>query len=159
MADYKNTLNLPDTPFPMRGDLPKREPQWIADWQERKLYQRIREIVAAAGVAVSAKPSGQRYAVGDFVRGVLMLNPGEALKPDHWQWHAAAFVVCFEGNQPELRNKLGPDPRKANAVMIASATDGEEAAKLWQVGQRYLAALAITQRLDYQMPPEWWGQK
>jgi len=31
MADYKDSLNLPDTAFPMRGDLPKREPQWIAN--------------------------------------------------------------------------------------------------------------------------------
>jgi len=29
MADYKDTLNLPDTPFPMRGDLAKREPAWV----------------------------------------------------------------------------------------------------------------------------------
>ena len=42
-ADYKSTLNLPDTPFPMRGDLAKREPKWVADWQQRKLYEKIRE--------------------------------------------------------------------------------------------------------------------
>ena len=47
MADYRKTLNLPDTPFPMRGVLPKREPNWIADWQQKKLYQRIRK--ASAG--------------------------------------------------------------------------------------------------------------
>ena len=46
MADYKDTLNLPDTAFPMRGDLPKREPQWVGQWREKKLYQRIREISA-----------------------------------------------------------------------------------------------------------------
>jgi isoleucyl-tRNA synthetase len=46
MADYKDSLNLPDTAFPMRGDLPKREPQWVAQWQQKKLYQRIREISA-----------------------------------------------------------------------------------------------------------------
>ena len=28
-TDYRQTLNLPDTPFPMRGDLPKREPGWV----------------------------------------------------------------------------------------------------------------------------------
>src|SRR5918993_405525 len=33
MADYKDTLNLPETPFPMRGDLAKREPIWVKDWQ------------------------------------------------------------------------------------------------------------------------------
>ena len=43
MADYKSTLNLPDTPFPMRGDLAKREPNMLAEWEERRFYQRIRE--------------------------------------------------------------------------------------------------------------------
>src|SRR5258708_15989990 len=42
-TDYKKTLNLPDTPFPMRGDLARREPQWVKEWQERDVYQRIRE--------------------------------------------------------------------------------------------------------------------
>ncbi len=42
MTDYKQTLNLPDTPFPMRGDLAKREPGWVAEWQEKKLYEQIR---------------------------------------------------------------------------------------------------------------------
>ena len=37
MSDNRKTLNLPDTPFPMRGDLAKREPSWVADWQQRKL--------------------------------------------------------------------------------------------------------------------------
>src|SRR2546425_12717290 len=42
MADYKDTLNLPDTKFPMRGDLAKREPQWVKDWQEKGVYRRLR---------------------------------------------------------------------------------------------------------------------
>jgi isoleucyl-tRNA synthetase len=42
-VDYKSTLNLPDTPFPMRGDLAKREPNWVVEWQQRKLYEKIRE--------------------------------------------------------------------------------------------------------------------
>ncbi|MGA2551921.1 MAG: isoleucine--tRNA ligase [Burkholderiaceae bacterium] len=41
--DYKTTLNLPDTPFPMRGDLARREPQWIKQWQDARIYERIRE--------------------------------------------------------------------------------------------------------------------
>ena len=40
-ADKKYPLNLPDTPFPMRGNLPKREPAWIRGWEERKIYDRI----------------------------------------------------------------------------------------------------------------------
>jgi isoleucyl-tRNA synthetase len=35
-------LNLPQTPFPMRGDLPKREPQWVEEWDKRKVYAAIR---------------------------------------------------------------------------------------------------------------------
>jgi isoleucyl-tRNA synthetase len=41
-TDYKATLNLPDTPFPMRGDLARREPGWVKDWQERNVYAAIR---------------------------------------------------------------------------------------------------------------------
>ena len=40
--DYKATLNLPDTPFPMRGDLARREADWVKDWQQRKVYEAIR---------------------------------------------------------------------------------------------------------------------
>ncbi len=35
-------LNLLQTPFPMRADLPKREPRWVQDWEERKVYAAIR---------------------------------------------------------------------------------------------------------------------
>ena len=31
-TDYRATLNLPDTPFPMRGDMSKREPGWVQQW-------------------------------------------------------------------------------------------------------------------------------
>ena len=64
MADYKDTLNLPDTPFPMRGDLPKREPLWVKEWQEKKLYQRIRE--ACAGRPRFVLHDGPPYANGDI---------------------------------------------------------------------------------------------
>ncbi len=64
MADYRKTLNMPDTPFPMRGDLAKREPGWIKDWQERKLYQRIRE--TARGRPRFVLHDGPPYANGDI---------------------------------------------------------------------------------------------
>ncbi len=41
--DYRATLNLPDTPFPMRGDLPRREPGWVKQWNDDGVYQRLRE--------------------------------------------------------------------------------------------------------------------
>lgn len=44
MSDYKSTLNLPKTDFPMRGNLPQREPKMLADWQANKIYEKQREI-------------------------------------------------------------------------------------------------------------------
>ena len=44
--DYKNTLNLPVTDFPMKADLPKREPVMLAHWQQMQLYQLIRQQMA-----------------------------------------------------------------------------------------------------------------
>ncbi len=63
-TDYKATLNLPDTPFPMRGDLAKREPGWVADWQRRDLYHRIRE--ASKGRPRFVLHDGPPYANGDI---------------------------------------------------------------------------------------------
>ncbi|HRQ56812.1 MAG TPA: isoleucine--tRNA ligase [Azoarcus taiwanensis] len=64
MADYRNTLNLTDTPFPMRGNLAKREPGWIAEWQQKKLYRRIREV--SAGRPRFVLHDGPPYANGDI---------------------------------------------------------------------------------------------
>lgn len=41
--DYKDTLNLPQTEFPMRAGLPKREPGWLERWEEIGIYDRLRE--------------------------------------------------------------------------------------------------------------------
>ena len=42
-TDYRSTLNLPDTPFPMRGDLPKREPGWVKAWEDQGIYKQLRD--------------------------------------------------------------------------------------------------------------------
>ncbi len=42
-TDYKDTLNLPRTDFPMRAGLPKREPDWLARWERIGIYDRLRE--------------------------------------------------------------------------------------------------------------------
>ncbi len=41
--DYKDTLNLPETDFPMRAGLPQREPAWLERWQTIGVYDRLRE--------------------------------------------------------------------------------------------------------------------
>jgi isoleucyl-tRNA synthetase len=62
--DYKSTLNLPDTPFPMRGDLARREPEWIAAWQRRSVYEAIR--AASKGRPRFVLHDGPPYANGDI---------------------------------------------------------------------------------------------
>ena len=47
-VDYRATLNLPDTPFPMRGDLPKREPGWVKEWEDQGVYKQLRDARAEA---------------------------------------------------------------------------------------------------------------
>ena len=42
--DYKATLNLPQTTFPMKANLPQREPEILARWEEEKLYHQIQEV-------------------------------------------------------------------------------------------------------------------
>jgi isoleucyl-tRNA synthetase len=63
-TDYKSTLNLPDTPFPMRGDLARREPGWVRDWQQRKVYETIR--AASRGRPRFVLHDGPPYANGDI---------------------------------------------------------------------------------------------
>ncbi|MDR9499648.1 MAG: isoleucine--tRNA ligase [Hydrogenovibrio sp.] len=62
--DYKPTLNLPKTDFPMRGNLPNREPERVKSWQSDDLYQRLRE--AKAGCPKFVLHDGPPYANGDI---------------------------------------------------------------------------------------------
>ena len=61
-SDYRATLNLPDTPFPMRGDLPKREPAWAKAWSDQGLYKKLR--MARHGQPLFVLHDGPPYANG-----------------------------------------------------------------------------------------------
>ncbi|GGX55192.1 isoleucine--tRNA ligase [Saccharospirillum salsuginis] len=67
MTDYKATLNLPHTDFPMRGNLAKREPEMLARWEKNGVYQRIR--AASAGRPKFILHDGPPYANGDLHLG------------------------------------------------------------------------------------------
>jgi isoleucyl-tRNA synthetase len=67
MTDSNNEkypLNLPDTAFPMRGNLAQREPAWLQGWQDKKLYQTIR--AARKGAKKFILHDGPPYANGDI---------------------------------------------------------------------------------------------
>jgi isoleucyl-tRNA synthetase len=68
--DYRGTLNLLDTPFPMKGELPKREPQWVKEWQDGNVYEQIRK--AAAGRPKWVLHDGPPYANGDIHIGTAV---------------------------------------------------------------------------------------
>ncbi|HAU15384.1 MAG: isoleucine--tRNA ligase [Pseudomonadales bacterium] len=64
MADYKATLNLPDTAFPMRGNLAQREPELLKRWQQMDLYHQVQAITA--GRPQFILHDGPPYANGDI---------------------------------------------------------------------------------------------
>ena len=63
----KYPLNLPETPFPMRGDLPRREPVWVKQWEEKDIYHVIRK--ARKGQRRFVLHDGPPYANGDIHMG------------------------------------------------------------------------------------------
>jgi len=64
VTDYKKTLNLPKTDFPMRGNLANREPQMLARWEEQGIYQHIRD--HSTGRPKFVLHDGPPYANGDI---------------------------------------------------------------------------------------------
>ena len=63
-TDYRKTLNLPDTPFPMRGDLSKREPAWAKEWDDKGIYKKLRD--ARLGKPKFILHDGPPYANGSI---------------------------------------------------------------------------------------------
>jgi len=63
-GQYRATLNMPDTPFPMRGDLPKREPGWVKEWDEQGIYKKLRD--ARCGAPKFVLHDGPPYANGNI---------------------------------------------------------------------------------------------
>jgi isoleucyl-tRNA synthetase len=62
--ESKYPVNMTETPFPMRGDLAKREPGWVKQWQDKKIYERVRK--ASKGRPKFVLHDGPPYANGDI---------------------------------------------------------------------------------------------
>ncbi|MBR0129105.1 MAG: isoleucine--tRNA ligase, partial [Neisseriaceae bacterium] len=69
MTDYSISLNLPDTEFPMRGNLAKREPLWVELWQKQKRYQKLRKLAREQNRPQFILHDGPPYANGDIHAG------------------------------------------------------------------------------------------
>ncbi|AAK03746.1 isoleucine--tRNA ligase [Pasteurella multocida] len=107
-VDYKNTLNLPETGFPMRGDLAKREPNMLKSWYEKDLYQKIRQ--ASKGKKSFILHDGPPYAngtihIGHAVNKILkdiIVKSKTALGYDSpyipgWDCHGLPIELKVEG--------------------------------------------------------------
>jgi isoleucyl-tRNA synthetase len=106
-TDYRSTLNLPDTPFPMRGDLPKREAGWVKDWDDKGIYKKLR--VARAGAVKFVLHDGPPYANGkihighavnkilkDMIVKARQLNGLDAIYVPGWDCHGLPIENAIE---------------------------------------------------------------
>jgi len=115
MADWKDTLNLPRTGFPMKANLQTAEPQALARWEEMRLYQRIRE--HRAGRKKFVLHDGPPYANGRIHLGTAMnkILKDLVVKSRTMMGFDAPYVLGYDchGLPIELKvdRELGPKKR------------------------------------------------
>jgi isoleucyl-tRNA synthetase len=127
-ADLRATLNLPDTRFPMRGDLPKREPGWVDSWTEHGLYQRLRD--ARHGAPLFVLHDGPPYANGQLHIGhaVNKVLKDMIVKSRQLAGFDARYVPGWDCHGLPIENQIEKDhgrglPRdKVQALARAYAT-------------------------------------
>ena len=96
-SSYKDTLNLPDTEFPMRGDLVKREPARLEKWEKEGIYRQIIDKRKADGCQTYMLHDGPPFANGDVHMGTalkkLRRSKVMALGRDVHAWASSLHVV------------------------------------------------------------------
>ena len=127
-VDYRATLNLPDTPFAMRGDLPKREPGWVALWAEEGRYQQLR--AARCGAPKFILHDGPPYANGqihmghavnkvlkDMIVKARQLSGFDAQYVPGWDCHGLPIENAIE---KQFGRKLSRDQMQAKSRAYAT---------------------------------------
>ncbi len=104
--DYRATLNLPDTSFPMRGDLPRREPAWVQRWQDEGVYQRLR--AARAGRPRFVLHDGPPYANGQIHIGhaVNKILKDMIVKARQLEGYDAVYVPGWDCHGLPIENQI-----------------------------------------------------
>ena len=141
-VDYRATLNLPDTPFPMRGDLPKREPGWVKDWADQGVYQRLRD--ARRGRPLFVLHDGPPYANGtlhvghaankilkDMIVKARQLAGFDARYTPGWDCHGLPIENQIEKT---FGRKLSRDEVQAKSRAYATEQIGQQMADFKRVG-------------------------
>ncbi len=140
--DYRATLNLPDTPFPMRGDLPKREPGWVAQWEKDGLYKRLRD--ARVGKPLFVLHDGPPYANGqihmghavnkilkDMIVKTRQLMGYDAQYAPGWDCHGLPIENAIE---KEFGRKLSRDDMQSRSRAFATAQIGQQMVDFKRLG-------------------------
>ncbi|MBI3989048.1 MAG: isoleucine--tRNA ligase [candidate division NC10 bacterium] len=121
--DYKATLNLPKTDFPMKADLPRREPFILREWEENRLYQRLR--VLRRGRPLWLLHDGPPYANGhihighalnkilkDFVvKSRTMFGDDAAFIPG-WDCHGLPIEHQVDKELGERKERVDPAEKR-----------------------------------------------
>ncbi|MCE0496570.1 MAG: isoleucine--tRNA ligase [Methylacidiphilales bacterium] len=109
--DYKNTLLFPKTDFPMRAELPKREPALLAKWREEKIYDKIlaaRKEAAKDPATTFVLHDGPPFANGDAHMGhaLNMVLKDIVLKYHNMSGHYAPFVPGWDCHGLPIEHKV-----------------------------------------------------
>ena len=102
--DYKSTLNLPKTDFPMRGNLAKREPEMLERWEKMDIYQQVRK--ASAGREQFILHDGPPYANGDIHIGhvVNKVIKDMIVKSKQMAGFDSPYIPCLLYTSPSPRD-------------------------------------------------------
>jgi isoleucyl-tRNA synthetase len=125
MSDWKDTLNLPRTAFPMKANLPTTEPDTLARWQAIDLYGKIRE--RRLGAPKFVLHDGPPYANGNIHMGTALnkILKEFVVKSRSMAGFDAPYVVGYDchGLPIELRvdRELGPKKREMSAAEFCRA--------------------------------------
>ncbi|MDQ6964103.1 MAG: isoleucine--tRNA ligase [Mariprofundales bacterium] len=124
MADYRDTVFLPKTDFPMRGNLPKREPEWLASWQREDLYGQLR--AARAGAPKFILHDGPPYANGSIHIGhaVNKILKDVVVRAKSMQGFDAPFVPGWDCHGLPIELKV-EERFKKQRRQLAEISDSE----------------------------------
>ena len=140
--DYKSTINLPQTAFPMRGDLPKREPGWLAEWARVDRYAQIQQKTAHRD-SVFVLHDGPPYANGPIHIGhaVNKILKDMVVKSKLLAGHRAPYVPGWDCH--------GLPIEIAVEKKFGKPGDKLDAAQFRQKCREYAAEQVDAQRTDF----------
>lgn len=119
MAEYKDTLNLPNTSFPMKASLATREPEMLADWKAKGLYEQIRK--ARAGAKRFVLHDGPPYANGHLHCGHALnkILKDIIIKSKSFSGYDAPFVPGWDCHGLPIELNVEKKVGKAGAKITA----------------------------------------